>query len=163
MYKAFENCTNLTEVYLINFEVSAWTSERKISPCEMESLLGVANPTPIINALKDAGVGGKGRISTYDKEALKPFDAVRGRIRDKFRDLNSYASIGGSYVFTDKGKYKQALDFLETQRPVFQAELSKFVTNFDLVLEDYIARNKVHEPLIRAKLISKEAIFAKFE
>ena len=119
--------------YTICFEISSWTSERCIAPEEMEQFASAGVPTPVLDALREKKLG-KGRITTYDPDALKIFDAYRGRIRDKLRDLNSFPLMGGSYVFCDEQKYKEALAFIADQEPQYWKDFAEFQKNYDTVL-----------------------------
>lgn len=143
--------------YTITFEISSWTSERTIAPEEMEQLANSGVPTPVLDALRDKKLG-KGKIVTYDQDALKPFDAFRGRIRDKLRDLKSFPFMGGSYIFCDEQKYREALDFIKNQEPEYWKQFRYFESHYDEVLAKYIAENPQHEVIIRSKLIPKEVV-----
>ena len=147
--------------YTINFSISAWTSERSILPEEMEQFANSGVPTPVLDAIRDGKLG-KGKILTYDKEALKVFDAFRGRIRDKLRDLHSFPYLGGSYIFCDEAKYREALDFIKSQEPEYWEKFQYFKNHFDEVLEKYIRANPQHEVIIRQKLIPKDLVMSKF-
>ena len=147
--------------YTICFEISSWTSERCIAPEEMEQFASAGVPTPVLDALREKKLG-KGRITTYDPDALKIFDAYRGRIRDKLRDLNSFPLMGGSYVFCDEQKYKEALAFIADQEPQYWKDFAEFQKNYDTVLENYLAANPQHRLIIESKLIPKEWVFRKF-
>ena len=158
---------NISEVlqginfYTICFEISSWTSERSIAPEEMEQFASSGVPTPVLDALRDKKLG-KGRITTYDPNSLKIFDAYRGRIRDKLRDLNSFPLMGGSYVFCDEQKYKEALAFIADQEPLYWKDFAEFQKNYDTVLNNYLAANPQHRLIIESKLIPKEWVFRKF-
>lgn len=143
--------------YTITFEISSWTSERTIAPEEMEQLANSGVPTPVLDALRDKKLG-KGKIITYDQDALKPFDAFRGRIRDKLRDLKSFPFMGGSYIFCDEQKYREALAFIQAQEPEYWKQFRYFESHYDEVLAKYIAQNPQHEVIIRSKLIPKEVV-----
>ena len=147
--------------YTINFAISAWTSERNIAPEEMEKFAQNGGPTPVLDAIRDGKLG-KGKILTYDKEALKVFDAFRGRIRDKLRDLHSFPYLGGSYIFCDEQKYREALDFIKSQEPEYWEKFQYFKDHYDEVLEKYIRANPQHEVIIRQKIIPKELVMTKF-
>jgi len=147
--------------YTINFAISAWTSERNIAPEEMEKFAQNGVPTPVLDAIRDGKLG-KGKILTYDKEALKVFDAFRGRIRDKLRDLHSFPYLGGSYIFCDEQKYREALDFIKNQEPEYWEKFQYFKSHYDEVLEKYIQENPQHEVIIRQKIIPKELVMSKF-
>jgi len=147
--------------YTINFAISAWTSERNIAPEEMEKFAQNGVPTPVLDAIRDGKLG-KGKILTYDKEALKVFDAFRGRIRDKLRDLHSFPYLGGSYIFCDEQKYREALDFIKSQEPEYWEKFQYFKDHYDEVLEKYIRANPQHEVIIRQKIIPKELVMTKF-
>lgn len=147
--------------YTINFAISAWTSERNIAPEEMEKFAQNGVPTPVLDAIRDGKLG-KGKILTYDKEALKVFDAFRGRIRDKLRDLHSFPYLGGSYIFCDEQKYREALDFIKSQEPEYWEKFQYFKSHYDEVLEKYIQANPQHEVIIRQKLIPKDLVMSKF-
>ena len=147
--------------YTINFAISAWTSERNIAPEEMEKFAQNGVPTPVLAAIRDGKLG-KGKILTYDKEALKVFDAFRGRIRDKLRDLHSFPYLGGSYIFCDEAKYREALDFIKSQEPEYWEKFQYFKDHYDEVLEKYIRANPQHEVIIRQKIIPKELVMTKF-
>ena len=147
--------------YTINFAISAWTSERSILPEEMEQFANSGVPTPVLDAIRDGKLG-KGKILTYDKEALKVFDAFRGRIRDKLRDLHSFPYLGGSYIFCDEAKYREALDFIKSQEPEYWEKFQYFKDHYDEVLEKYIRANPQHEVIIRQKLIPKDLVMSKF-
>ena len=147
--------------YTICFEISSWTSERSIAPEEMEQFASSGVPTPVLDALRDKKLG-KGRITTYDPNSLKIFDAYRGRIRDKLRDLNSFPLMGGSYVFCDEQKYKEALAFIADQEPLYWKDFAEFQKNYDTVLNNYLAANPQHRLIIESKLIPKEWVFRKF-
>ena len=147
--------------YTINFAISAWTSERSILPEEMEQFANSGVPTPVLDAIRDGKLG-KGKILTYDKEALKVFDAFRGRIRDKLRDLHSFPYLGGSYIFCDEAKYREALDFIKSQEPEYWEKFQYFKDHYDEVLEKYIRANPQHEVIIRQKIIPKELVMTKF-
>lgn len=155
--------SNVSEViqsinfYTICFEISAWTAERTIAPEEMEQFAQQGVPTPVLDALRDKKLG-KGKIQTYDSDALKPFDAFRGRIRDKLRDLNSFPFMGGSYIFCDEQKYREALDFIKNQEPEYWKQFRYFESHYDEVLAKYIAENPQHEAIIRSKLVPKEVV-----
>ena len=156
-----ENVIQGINFYTITFEISAWTSERCISPEEMEQFASAGVPTPVLDALREKKLG-KGRIMTYDPNALKIFDAFRGRIRDKLRDLNSFPLMGGSYIFRDEAKYREALAFIQAQEPEYWNEFNKFKKNYDQVLSQYLADNAQHRLIIESKLIPKEWVFRKF-
>lgn len=143
--------------YTICFEISAWTAERTIAPEEMEQFAQQGIPTPVLDALRDKKLG-KGKILTYDPDALKPFDAFRGRIRDKLRDLKSFPFMGGSYIFCDEAKYREALKFIEDQKPLYWQTYRSFEQNYDAVLANYIAQHPQHETIIRNKIIPKEIV-----
>lgn len=147
--------------YTICFEISSWTSERSIAPEEMEQFASSGVPTPVLDALREKKLG-KGRITTYDPDALKIFDAYRGRIRDKLRDLNSFPLMGGSYIFCDEQKYREALAFIADQEPLYWKDFAEFQKNYDTVLENYLAANPQHRLIIESKLIPKEWVFRKF-
>jgi len=147
--------------YTINFAISAWTSERNIAPEEMEKFAQNGVPTPVLDAIRDGKLG-KGKILTYDKEALKVFDAFRGRIRDKLRDLHSFPYLGGSYIFCDEQKYREALEFIKSQEPEYWEKFQYFKSHYDEVLEKYIQENPQHEVIIRQKIIPKELVMSKF-
>ena len=156
-----ENVIQGINFYTICFEISSWTSERCIAPEEMEQFASAGVPTPVLDALREKKLG-KGRITTYDPDALKIFDAYRGRIRDKLRDLNSFPLMGGSYVFCDEQKYKEALAFIADQEPQYWKDFAEFQKNYDTVLENYLAANPQHRLIIESKLIPKEWVFRKF-
>ena len=156
-----ENVIQGINFYTITFEISSWTSERSIAPEEMEQFASAGVPTPVLDALRDKKLG-KGRITTYDPDALKIFDAYRGRIRDKLRDLNSFPLMGGSYVFCDEQKYKEALAFIADQEPQYWKDFQEFKDNYDQVLNNYLAANPQHRLIIESKLIPKEWVFRKF-
>ena len=155
-----ENVIQGINFYTITFEISAWTSERCISPEEMEQFASAGVPTPVLDALREKKLG-KGRIMTYDPNALKVFDAFRGRILDKLRDLNSFPLMGGSYIFRDEAKYREALSFIQAQEPEYWNEFNKFKKNYDQVLSQYLADNAQHRLIIESKLIPKEWVFRK--
>lgn len=156
-----ENVIQGINFYTICFEISSWTSERSIAPEEMEQFASSGVPTPVLDALREKKLG-KGRITTYDPDALKIFDAYRGRIRDKLRDLNSFPLMGGSYVFCDEAKYREALAFIADQEPLYWKDFAEFQKNYDTVLNNYLAANPQHRLIIESKLIPKEWVFRKF-
>jgi hypothetical protein len=70
--------------------------------------------------------------------------------------------MGGSYVFCDEQKYKEALAFIADQEPQYWKDFAEFQKNYDTVLENYLAANPQHRLIIESKLIPKEWVFRKF-